>query len=43
MANPILDASGKQISTEEQQIERALRPKALEDFSGQPKIGRAHV
>ena len=38
MANPILDASGKQISTEEQQIERALRPKALEDFSGQPRI-----
>lgn len=38
MANPILDASGKQISTDEQQIERALRPKALEDFSGQPRI-----
>lgn len=38
MANPILDASGKQIGTEEQQIERALRPKALEDFSGQPRI-----
>lgn len=38
MANPILDASGKQFSTEEQQIERALRPKALEDFSGQPRI-----
>ena len=38
MANPILDASGKQINTEEQQIERALRPKALEDFSGQPRI-----
>jgi len=38
MANPILDASGKQLGTEEQQIERALRPKALEDFSGQPRI-----
>ncbi|MDX2070717.1 MAG: Holliday junction branch migration DNA helicase RuvB [Haliscomenobacter sp.] len=38
MANPILDASGKQFSTDEQQIERALRPKALEDFSGQPRI-----
>jgi holliday junction DNA helicase RuvB len=38
MANPILDASGKQFNTDEQQIERALRPKALEDFSGQPRI-----
>jgi Holliday junction DNA helicase RuvB len=38
MANPILDASGKQLSTEDQQVERALRPKALEEFSGQPRI-----
>lgn len=38
MANPILDASGKQLGTEEQQVERALRPKALEEFSGQPRI-----
>ena len=38
MANPILDASGKEFSTEEQQVERALRPKALEEFSGQPRI-----
>ncbi len=36
--NPILDASGKLQNTEEQQIEKSLRPKALEDFSGQPKI-----
>ncbi|AEE53949.1 MAG TPA: Holliday junction branch migration DNA helicase RuvB [Haliscomenobacter sp.] len=38
MANPILDASGKEFGTEEQQVERALRPKALEEFSGQPRI-----
>ncbi len=36
--NPILDASGKQQNPEEQQIEKSLRPKALEDFSGQPKL-----
>lgn len=36
--NPILDASNKQQNPEEQQIEKSLRPKALEEFSGQPKI-----
>jgi holliday junction DNA helicase RuvB len=38
MANPNLDATGKTQSNEEKLIERALRPKALEDFSGQAKI-----
>jgi holliday junction DNA helicase RuvB len=38
MANPNLDATGKAQSGEEKLIERALRPKALEDFSGQAKI-----
>lgn len=36
--NPILDASGTNQNAEEQQIEKSLRPKALEEFSGQPKI-----
>jgi len=38
MQNPNLDPSGEQFTPEEQVIEKALRPKALEDFSGQPKI-----
>jgi holliday junction DNA helicase RuvB len=38
MANPHLDPSNKQLSTDEQQVERALRPKALEEFSGQARI-----
>jgi len=38
MQNPNLDPSGDQFTPEEQQVEKALRPKALEDFSGQPKI-----
>ena len=38
MANPNLDASGKSQSNDEKVIERALRPKALDDFSGQAKI-----
>lgn len=36
--NPYLDPSEENLSSEEQQIEKSLRPKALEDFSGQPKI-----
>lgn len=36
--NPNLDPSGKHFQPEEQQIEKALRPKSLDDFSGQPKI-----
>lgn len=38
MSNPNLDASGNKFSTEDHQIERALRPKELDEFSGQPKI-----
>jgi Holliday junction DNA helicase RuvB len=38
MANPILDPSGSNHDVDEQQIERSLRPKLLEDFSGQPRI-----
>ena len=38
MANPFLDPTESSQSSEEQKVERALRPKALEDFSGQPKI-----
>lgn len=36
--NPHLDPTEENFSSEEKQVERALRPKALEDFSGQPKI-----
>jgi len=35
--NPNLDPD-KELSTEEQEVERALRPKAIDDFMGQPKI-----
>ncbi len=38
MQNPNLDPSGESLSQEEQLIEKTLRPQALEDFSGQPKI-----
>ena len=38
MRNPHLDPDKDQLPPEEQQYERALRPKALQDFSGQPKI-----
>ena len=38
MANPHLDPSEDGMSHEEKQLEKVLRPKALEDFSGQPKI-----
>ncbi len=36
--NPNLQADDENFTPEEKQIERALRPKALGDFSGQPKI-----
>ncbi|MEL6926149.1 MAG: Holliday junction branch migration DNA helicase RuvB [Bacteroidota bacterium] len=36
--NEHLDPSGNQQTGEEKLIEKALRPKALDDFSGQPKI-----
>ncbi|MBK6904095.1 MAG: Holliday junction branch migration DNA helicase RuvB [Saprospirales bacterium] len=38
MQNPNLDPSGKEQSSEDRQVERALRPKILSDFSGQFKI-----
>lgn len=38
MLNPNLDNSGQNFTPEEKTIEKALRPKALNDFSGQPKI-----
>ncbi len=38
MQNPNLDPSGERLSTEDQQVEKSLRPKALAEFSGQPKI-----
>jgi holliday junction DNA helicase RuvB len=38
MSNPNLDPTGKDHTNDEKTVERALRPKALEDFSGQPKI-----
>ena len=38
MQNPNLDPTGENLAPEEQQMERALRPTALDDFSGQPKI-----
>ena len=36
--NPTLDPSGEQLPPEDQVIERALRPKDLDSFSGQPKL-----
>ncbi len=38
MSNPNLDPSQEQLSTEERQVEKVLRPRELQDFSGQPKI-----
>ena len=38
MINPNLDPSDTNISTDDKQIEKALRPKLLSDFSGQPKL-----
>ncbi|MFT7604916.1 MAG: Holliday junction DNA helicase RuvB, partial [Saprospiraceae bacterium] len=36
--NPNLDPTDENLEPEEKLIERALRPKELDDFSGQPKI-----
>jgi Holliday junction DNA helicase RuvB len=36
--NPFLDPSAEPLNTEDKQVEKALRPKALEEFSGQPRI-----
>ncbi len=38
MQNSNLDPTDKQFIPEDRQIERALRPKSLSDFSGQPKL-----
>lgn len=38
MSNPVLDPSDEQYTPDEKQVEKALRPQMLEDFSGQPKI-----
>lgn len=38
MLNPNLDPEGTSQSPDDRQLERALRPKALEEFSGQPRI-----
>lgn len=38
MQNPNLNASGENMNDQDEQIERSLRPKQLDDFSGQPKI-----
>jgi len=38
MRNPHLDADGAGLPADEQQLEKTLRPKALDDFRGQPKI-----
>src|ERR1700685_3247274 len=36
--NKNLDADKENLTTEEAEVERALRPKAIDDFMGQPKI-----
>jgi Holliday junction DNA helicase RuvB len=36
--NPNLDPTQAQFKPEDKQVEKALRPKGLEEFSGQPKI-----
>ena len=38
MPNPHLDPNGENMEARDQQVERALRPKDLSAFSGQPKI-----
>lgn len=38
MANQLLDPNPEHQSFEERQVEKNLRPQALQDFSGQPKI-----
>lgn len=38
MSNPHLDPSGEEFTPDEQSAEVQLRPQALDDFSGQPKI-----
>jgi Holliday junction DNA helicase RuvB len=38
MANPFLDPTDQSQSSEERQLEKALRPKEFSEFAGQPKI-----
>lgn len=38
MSNPHLDPSFEQLSEEEKQVEKSLRPQMLTDFQGQPKL-----
>lgn len=38
MRNPVTDASGEQLSAQDRQQEKALRPKGLGEFSGQQEI-----
>lgn len=38
MSNPYLDPTGDEFTPDEQNAEVQLRPQALDDFSGQPKI-----
>lgn len=38
MLNPHLDADPENLNPEDKQVEKALRPKLLDDFKGQPKI-----
>ncbi|MBX7226458.1 MAG: Holliday junction branch migration DNA helicase RuvB [Chitinophagales bacterium] len=38
MKNPNLDASGDYLSSTEKEMEKALRPKLFDEFSGQPQI-----
>ena len=38
MSNEHLDPTNEQYTPEEKQVERALRPKALSEFEGQPKL-----
>lgn len=38
MQNPHLDPTGENNTGEEEKVDKALRPKSLKDFSGQPKI-----
>lgn len=38
MSNPLLDPTGDQLASGEKELEKALRPQAFEDFSGQPSI-----
>ncbi len=38
MRNPVLDSDPSHLGSEDKKIERALRPKFLDEFSGQPKV-----